>query len=807
MPYPKKNTSGEVDTSSLVQKSSNLSDIADKTQALSNLGAKARTDVDGLETFAALRTRKPAYEGETVVIKCHTKAVNDTFPLEGGGRFIGRLTAQADDGGYIASAGDAWHWVRDKPIKDLYIGDFGGVADGVTDAQPAFQKYIDFMHSDYARRRTGATVSGSTVSGGYSPYIGIKFGAGTYYITPGEYNKYGAVAWSDEQKALNPSGYQAAGGVCIEGVGVSFGRLIATKIISDKTDKPVFLINHRRFDVKNIFWDGQQSTARNAYNASTNPTGTNLVTGATSVTDQVNYVSNKQPFLKNECPGGCYMYLGNLQISNIGGYAFYVLDTLDSIIEQVYGSNTAAPVFQGGWSDPAGIYTGVWDHATSLEIRNCNFGSCMGPAIWAPRCGQSLMRNCWFEHGTVPFDVNNGQWDMDMICIEDCVKNATAWNCKLSVRTLSVPTGNTIETDSPTSGNWNSYTANPDGSALTAWSEAYGQGNYQLMNYAAVFNCPVVTQWDRGVLRGTNNTDSSLWVNIGEFVNPAIGQWEIEIVGGAYYNTSTTQNMLTDRLQGKAVLNIGRGTGSTPKTTFYVSGYGPLAAAPQYATQQYNTTIPAVWVCIRPRVGEFTVFVKSTGMTRRESGTPSKFTPNGATQTTNPGLNAFVAGFSFNNLKAGFGARDDVVEITSRLTAGANGASGTPATDEQLGNEPVYPNVVRYMRMSVGGQELAIPVFAWKPVFTTSNPATLSVATGGTMTLTAVVTDAQSQQWQFSTDGTTWTNISGATTQTLTKTGIAAADAGQYRLAVRSNNGSGGQGITTYGSVTTVTVT
>lgn len=775
-------------------------------------GDIAQTKIDAtlsaLPNFAALRTRAPRFDGERITIRCHTAAASDVFLPEGGGEFIGHMTAQADDGGYIASAGGAWHWVRDKPIKDLYIGDFGGVADGTSDAQPAFKRYIDFMHSDYAKFRTGGTGTSGNVSGGFSAYIGIKFGAGTYYIKPGEYNKYGAVAWSDEQKALNPSGYQAAGGLNIEGVSTSFGRLIATRIISDKTDAPVFLLNHRRMAVRNIVWDGQQTTPRNVYNKNTNPTGTNLVQGATSLVDQPNFLSNRQPFITNQCPSGCYVKLENMQFNNLGGHGVYVLDTLDSKVNEVFSSNTAAPWLKTGWSDPAGIYTGVWDHSTSIEISNINCSAPMGPALWLPRVGQGIMRNCWFEHGTVPFDINNGQWDMSMICIEDCVKNPTAWNCKHTVLTLSVPTGNDIDTDSPTSGKWNSYTTNPDGSAITAWSEAYGQGNWRLMNHNVQFNCPVVIQSQRGLMRFENNTDNTLWVNIGAFVNPTNGgSWKVRILGGSYYNTSSIQNMVTDRLGGETVIYIGRGAAATPKISFYNIGGGVCSASPQYKPQQFNTTIPEVWVPIRARCGECAIMVEQTGTTRREAGVPSSYTPSGVTQTTNPGLTPIPGRFSINTNKAGFGANEDVVEITSRLTAAANGSTSTPATDAQLGNEPVHPNVVRYMRVSVAGQELAIPVFAWKPVFTTSAPATLSVAAGGTLTLAPVATDAQSQQWQFSTDGTAWTNISGATTQTLTKTGIAAADAGQYRLAVRANNGSGGNGITSYSSVTTVTIT
>lgn len=811
-PYgPKKpEAGGTVDLTSAILKANNLSDLPDKAKGLSNIGAAPVGDIDGTisPTFASLRSRKPAYEGQRVYVACHTPSVGAYATKEGAGTFIGHLVAQADDGGYVASSGAAWHWVREKSIDDLYIGDFGGNPDG-TDCQPAFQKYYNFMFGEYARMRTSGTKSGSVVSGGYSPYLVLRYGIGTYFQKPGEYNKSGSAAWSDEQKALNPSGFQAAAGIRIEGVETSFGRMMATRIISDKTDAPVFLLNHRRMTLRNIVWDGQQTTPRNVWHKTDNPTGTNLVQGATSVDDQVNYVSNKQPFITNQCPSGCYVKMENLQFNNTGGHGVYVLDTLDSKLNEIFSSNTAAPWIKTGWSDPAGIYTGVWDHSTSIEISNINCSTPMGPAMWLPRVAQGIMRNVWFEHGTVPFIIDNGQWDMSMVCIEDCKYNPIAWNCRFTILTLSVPTGNDIDTDSPTSGKWNGYLKNPDGSTITAWAEGTGQGNWLLANSHVIFNCPVVTRSQRGAMRFENNTDNTLWINIGSFQSTVNGSsWKIRLVGGVYYNTSTQQNMLNDKLLGETIIHLGRGAGATPKASFYNIGGGVVAAAPQHKTQQFNTTIPELWVPIRARVGECTVFVEQTGTIRKEAGTPSAFTPSGATQSANPGMNAIAGRVSINTNKAGFGANEDVVEITSRVTAGANGAVSTPATDAQLGNDPVYPNVVRYMRVSVGGRELAMPVYAWKPVFTTNNPATLSVAAGGTLTLAPVVTDAQSQQWQFSSDGTNFTNIaSGGTAQTYTKVGVTAADAGQYRLAVRADNGSGGTGITSYGPVTVVTVT
>lgn len=765
--------------------------------------AKVDTQSNGLNNFIALRSRPPRYDGERIYIRCHTASALSVFMQEGGGWFTGKLTAQADDGGYVASSGGAWHWVREKRIEDLYIGDFGGVADGITDAKGAFTALYTFLFSAYARARTGGTSAGS---GGYSPYISIKYGPGNYYQTPGQYNKSGVkFAAGDANLAFNPSGYAAAGGVAIVGASVGFGKQVKTWFTSDKTNAPVFLLNHRRCLFEGLGWNGQQTTAMDQYNADTNATGTNRLVGATmGVWNDT--ASNVQQFIYNECPGGLYLRIKDCSWSNIGGDMFFVKDTLDTKIDGLFGSYNAAPVVTSSWS---GQTVGVWDHSTSCEVRNCNFGNCASPALRMPRMTQAIMYNVWAEHGSTPFDLNNGQWDMNMICVEDCRANMCLWSSKYTIRTLSTPTGNDVSEASPTSGNYTGYLVNPDGSALATWTEQTGLGSWLLMNYGAYFNCPVITQVQRGVLRGTNDVDTNLWVNVGSFANPLNGgTWRIRVIGGSYFPTTQAQSMLADRLGGQSVISIGRGTGSTPKISYYNEGAGPLAVAPQYQTQAFNTTIPAVWVCIRARVGEWSITVEMTGTTRREAGTPSKYTPSGAQQTANPGLNAVPARFNFNTHQAGFGANADVVEILSRLKASVNGAVATPATDAQLGNEPVHPNAVRYMRINVGGQELALELKAWKPIFTTSNPATLSVATGGTLTLTTVVTDAISQQWQKSTDsGTTWTSINGATAVVLTIAGVTAADAGQYRLAVRANNGSGGDGITTYGNVTIVTIT
>lgn len=786
-------TQASTDAASALSAANGVKDTADAAKSTADT-AKSTADsasasissvtgaVNGVATVTELRARQPAFDGERVYMRCHTPAAQAVFRPEGGGWFTGTKTSsQADDGGYNIKAGTGI-WTRDKAIEDLTIADFGGVADGATDATPAFKANLDFISSTYARSRVGNT----------SPYLLIKFNAGNYYMTPGDYRQYGTKLWSGHSDLpYYPSGYSAAAGINIVGAKVEYGRELLTWIRSDKSSSPVFQINHRRQAVSYIGFDGQQTTDYDKYNKDTNPTGTNMLVGATfGVWNDT--ASNKQQFMTNECVGGLYLRITCCTAQNTGGEMFFVKDTLDTVIDYCFGSKTAAPFFTTSWSNRV---EAAWDHSTSVEIRNCNFQTPLSPAIRAPRCGQSIMWNVWAEHGTTPFDINNGQWDMNMICLEDNRGEMCLWNSKHSIRTLSTPTGNSKSIDSPSSGKYQGYLKNPDGSDLSAWAEGYGQGSYLLMNYGAFFDCPVVTKYDRGYLRGENNTDNTLWVNVGSFTNPTNGgAWKIRVFGGRYYNTATNQNMLTDNLLGETIIYAGRGAGNTPKISFNNINGGAVQTAPQYQAQTYNTTIPAIWVPIRPRCGEYTIFVEATGLHRGEAGVPAQFTPNGNSITTNPGQTAIPGRFSLNNNKAGFGANEDVVEITTRTQT----ATAAPV-------DTTYPI---YKRVAMGGVEVAMTVYPYIPQWTTKAPSTVSVAAGGTLTLAPVVTEAVSYQWQKSTDsGATWTSISGATSMTYTKASVTADDAGQYRLGARQTNGMGGNGTTVFGDVTTVTIT
>ena len=753
-------------------------DIAANAAAI----AKAKTDITGLPalvkqdfagdkgfgmlgqvaSFDKLRTLQPEYDGQMVRLRSY-----NTGKKRGGGLFVGFSGTQKDDGGFLA-AGTGFYWHRaDLDLSKLTLDDFGAFADGVTDDQPAVKRMYEFTLSPFARLLTGATGTGSNMVGGRVVQMGVKFAPGTYFISPGDYTQYGTKVWNGAPDAgQNPSGYYAAGEFKLEGPITPSGRQITVKIVSDKSANYVFLINHRRLTVHGITFDGQQTVAQD--------TTTKMLAGATSLDDYPSILSNQQGFLKNQCPAGQYATLTSINISNNGGPGFALQDTLDTTISQFFSSHSGAPVIQSGWSDPLNQFYGKWDHSTAIKITDCNFQSAMAPALWIPRCGQAIMDNVWFEHSYCPFDINNGQWTLSTVCIEDCIKNGIAYNAKILLTTESVPTGNKVDMESgPTSDAWGSYKKNPDGSDITPWINGYETGYAVFQSHGSYLNHPLRYKWLSGCVRGTNNVNSSLWINVGSFTTTAVGgMWEIEVMAASYLSVANAPlNVTGDRTPGKAVILIQRGGGSDPKVTWHQVGNSAVNAV-KY-TKPFNTVVGQLWVQIGAYTGEYSITVKGSGDTRREAGTPSMFNIAGNTQTATPtGTVDAIGRFSITNGRAGVGAQDDMLALTTAV----------------LNSSEVYTDAfVQYHRWILNGVVRVWPVYAMRPVITTQ-PTAQAVAVGGTLTLTVAAnytkTAGSWDTYQWYKDNVA---ISGATGATFTKANVTTDDAGSYKVQVRGD--------------------
>ncbi|KGT86000.1 hypothetical protein NG99_27205 [Erwinia typographi] len=626
-----------------------------------------------VDTFASLRQQSPSEEGEVVWLAGHT-----TAPY-GEGAFIGHLSAGADDGGFIA-AGDGFYWQRITDLNDLTVCDFGAIPDGVTDCSPAATAQLEFMMSDSAVSIAGV----STIR-----QAGIKFPAGTFYMTPVNWMEYGtALAETDaDYPYYTESHYSAFGGIRIQGFSTPYGKQVFTTIISDSSDGYVFKLNHRRLVVEGIKWNGQQSTG---YDSSTM-----LLTGATQGVFN-DTASNTQGFIYNDCAGGCYVYIKNFENANTGGHTFFIKDTLDSIVEQCYSSTNAAPFFTASWTNRP---TGVWDHSTSIEFRNCNFLTNLAPCIWAPRAAQCKMDNVWFSGpGNVPFDINNAQFIINMMCIEGCVHNPVMYACRAITNVLSVPTGNDYDWNTlPSDDDWYSYPQNPDGSEITSWLSGYERGNVLVENHGIEISGTLKAKWQSGVLRGTNNSSSVLYLNIGSFTIPNTGgQWEIEVICRDGYSSVGSGNYAVtgDRTPGKTIINIQRGSGTTPIITYYHQGNSGVKGV-QFTTPTYADTIPDMWIQLAAYCGEYVINAKSTGPTRFDAGTCALFTPSGTTQTTSPGLTFATARMSIHNGSAGVGAQGNIVAIST--------ATNTP-TDTTT--------VSGYMEVVLNGTIVFVPYYS-----------------------------------------------------------------------------------------------
>lgn len=725
------------------------------------IGAKKAADVDGLTSFSTLRNRKPAKEGERVYLVSHALSYNQ-IPY-GGGWFIGHLgSGYADDGGYCAT-GDGFYWVRDKSIDKLDVTDWGAIPDGASDAGPAAQAMYEFMFG---------LVQNSVAKPKLSNIVAVRFPAGKFFVSPRDWTKYGTkLASNAPDLGQNPSGYKAANFLAILGAPNSdFGKMIGTTIVSNKTTNAVFHVNHRYLIVDGIIWDGQQTNKAS--------TDTRLMANSTQGVFNEG-CSNKQPFLDNDCPAGTFARIRRYDARNTGNYGIRLRDTLDSKFDQIYGSNFCGPVLIAGWSDPLNQWTGKWDHSTAIELTNFNFQSNWCPAFWFPRVGQGLISNGWVEHGNVPYDINNGQWVIDALSVEDCKAvvggslvsaNGPMWNSRnAGIRQFSGPTGNALDFDTtPNGGSWLSYPKNPDGSDITAWQGGYETGYSRLEAAFSLFNHPVMMEWQRGFLRGYTDSQTR-WVRIGVINSQSNGgQWKVRIkCKNGLSGQPANMRPINDGSAGETTISVARTGGSNPVVTMSHTGYTGVRSGQYYANGNTQVTLYAEIASYT----EYDIILEHTGLTRAETGQPSIFSPSNAFVNW-PNQKNIIQQFSLHNNTAGIGAYDRAIAIDSQAVDAADADMSGP---------------VGLVRVKLNGVDYAMPAYGIRPVISAQSSGQ-NVTVGSAINLSVTASDAFKYQWMK--DGAA---IDGATAATYTKSNAQTTDSGSYTVVV---TGAGPTGLT-----------
>jgi hypothetical protein len=187
------------------------------------------------------------------------------------------------------------------------------------------------------------------------------------------------------------------------------------------------------------------------------------------------------------------------------------------------------------------------------------------------------------------------------------------------------------------------------------------------------------------------------------------------------------------------------------------------------------------------------VFTNSGGSTNTSAATLSM--ASAPIITTNPASTTVNAGTSVTLTAAATGVPTPTVQWQLSVSGGAwtniSGATSTSysftSTAAMAGNQyrAVFTNTLGTATTLVAALTINVP-----PVVTT-NPVSQTVTAGTQVTFTAAATDAATPavQWQVSTNGSTWTNLAGATSTSYSVTTTAAMQGYQYRAVFSDSYG------------------
>lgn len=173
-------------------------------------------------SYDELRQTRPLFNGAKVRLKGWHAGMET-----GGGAFVGELSKAQDDGGYIASSGQDYHWRRiSDDLNALTIFDFGAVADGRTDSLPAIQAMFHWAQDN-------------------NRMLSVQFPAGRFFVS------------SFDISANYVSYFR------VSGAPINFGYFPSTTIVSDGKSDFAFKVNARWVEISNLSFEGRNKELPN----------------------------------------------------------------------------------------------------------------------------------------------------------------------------------------------------------------------------------------------------------------------------------------------------------------------------------------------------------------------------------------------------------------------------------------------------------------------------------------------------------------------------------------------------------------
>lgn len=396
--------------------------------------------------------------------------------------------------------------------------------------------------------------------------IGIRFPAGKFFVSqfkPG--------------KELNI--------IRITGNATNFGYHGSTILVSNEDDNFMIDLTARKVELANLIFRGTTTVD--------NPT--------------------KKSVYNNDISGGQYFNGHCLRFENIGGKSIKLVDTLDTKINQWYASACTGDVITSTWSGRA---AGVWDHSTAIELSNFNVQNIRGAMVFnLSRCTQSFMYNGWIEHSDDPGTIDNGQWVITGLSIEDCKAPLRAAYSRLVETARSLQSGSKVD-----------YTPDP---AITEWLSEWERGRVDLQNYGVYTDGSM----EYGALMSRNKLNNSAatakWFRVGKFFSPAEGdQIDVNFVGtGNFLSVGTVLNDIDDTRQGggNTLIRLQYKKDSVGAT------YMPFGSSPIQAAKFVKSGATfQLYVQLKPYTRNVIPVITATGSTHFEKGVSFYFRPDTA---------------------------------------------------------------------------------------------------------------------------------------------------------------------------------